>query len=215
MRNKKKAIIAAVAGAAIMAGTGGTFALWFDQAALGSNVDSIATGNLDLTVGNVEGRWVWTEVSNSASSALVDNAVTFDGNLVPGDQIKWEWTASDIDLFLTGDTIVANLYLDDVAIPAPVFFANLAAQGLEFYFADGDFNYDDAAGRFTIATGLTATNLAYFELGDLGFPTITVAHRVDGGTTGFGYDSGWGRELSGIEVIDLSAVTIRLQQITV
>lgn len=54
MNNRKKAIVSAVAGAALLAGTATTFALWQDTAALGAESDaaSIAIGHLLL-----DGQW--------------------------------------------------------------------------------------------------------------------------------------------------------------
>jgi len=213
MNKKTKGLVAAAAGAAILLGTGGTFALWFDSSPLNASVSDIATGDLGIEVAEFDGGWVWTKVSNSKFAANVGK--DFSGELVPGDAIKWTWTQADLELLLSGDTLVANLYLDGVLIPNAN--PNTVFAPLTFDLQDGTFAFDDATGRFLIASGLTAEDIEEFTINPANAPTITVGFPVDGdGVTNFGHDTGYGRglEIAGEEIVDISRVSIRLQQIT-
>jgi len=233
MNKKQKGLVCSAVGAALLLAAGGTFALWYDTADLGVNVDSLATGNLRLADHTVAGAWYWNTVSHSKFASLLNTRVgartipgqdgqpdqTVYGRLVPGDVVEWRWTDDSLSVLLVGDTIVADLYLDGVQIPTQEALEKILP--LELRFGDGQLRLDEQ-GRFVIASGLTAQNTTVQNV-VYNAPTITVEFPIDYGPTPPGYGHlpnaplhGYGRDqvIQGSDIIDLSRIQIRLQQIT-
>ena len=129
LNKKTKGLISAVAGASLLFGTAGTFALWYDQALFGATADAIQTGDLELRT--VAGsRWEWSQVSNlveggptvgspyrgEATMIQVEGVdVTLPAQqIVPADELTYEIVlAADDAIHLVGDTLLANLILED------------------------------------------------------------------------------------------------------
>jgi len=153
-----------IAGAALLVGSAGTMALWFDTAALGNPGDAVVTGDLRLGA-NQAGYWYWSNISiaQTGSKVTLAEAATWNAAhpgaetpkyaspllatdvFVPGDAVQFVW-AEDIDLYLvSGTTLLATLYLDgiadlDEALPAPlVVLVNGEAVELD---DDGNFTID-------------------------------------------------------------------------
>jgi len=112
MNKKTKGLVSLAAGAALMFGGAGTFALWFDTAAFGAGDSAIVTGQLDLADAQ-DGLWRWDQVSHPDSIDLIDAAFDPDADtLVPGDALRYAWNDDeDAAANLVGTTIVASLYL--------------------------------------------------------------------------------------------------------
>jgi len=225
MNKKTKGLIAGVVGAGLLLGASGTFALWFDTTALGTDGDSIATGLLSLDDVNFQGEWRWAEFSSTAHELEAGDAFNPNGELVPGDVIEWEWTEDELSVILSGDTILANIYLDGIVVEDIA--ATVAALApLTVTFGDGISLDVNDAGAFVIASGLTATNHADEIAAQFTAPTITVTFpqegRVNEGTPGLGYmpdaddydNIGYGRDMQigADEVFDFTRLSVRLQQ---
>jgi len=121
MKKKTKGLVALGASAALLAGTAGTFALWYDTQAIGIANNDIATGDLRLA-GDGDGTWHWRNVSNETHVGKVGTAIAASTKLVPGDAVKFVWDEDAITLTRTGDTLVANLYLEGHKVtPASIY----------------------------------------------------------------------------------------------
>ena len=107
MKKKTKGLLAAVAGASLLAGSGATFALWFDTADFAGN-DQITTGTLELKA-DFELDWVWTNVSNDAGPSVGDPFAPDAEVLVPGDAITGTVEFDDALVTAVGDTLVWEL----------------------------------------------------------------------------------------------------------
>jgi alternate signal-mediated exported protein len=224
MNKKTKGLVALGAGAALMFGGAGTFALWFDQLPLGAGTPAISTGDLYLTLGEdaATGKWTWAEVSSDNGPERTEDVAT-DALIVPGDALSWVWTKTDINYFLSGSTIVANLYLDGEQV-----FDRAALHPLVITVNDEDAVIGED-GSVLLAGGLTAPGSLNLELGLI--PSFTLTFPQDGDATvgNFGHlpssedgalegveGSGYGRRRSGenaFSVVDLSSLTVRLQQL--
>ncbi|GAA4286957.1 alternate-type signal peptide domain-containing protein [Georgenia daeguensis] len=88
-----KALVATGVGVALLAGGGGTFAAWSDEAPIAS-AKTIVAGQLDIV--NV-GNGVWTD---SAGNVLTDAY-----RIAPGAKITY---TTDVDIALEGDGLSAN-----------------------------------------------------------------------------------------------------------
>jgi alternate signal-mediated exported protein len=87
MNNKSKAIVSAVAGAALLAGTAGTFALWSASDTIG--IAAVQTGYLTIEAEDA----VLTDISPDANSTTW--SVT--DLMVPGDVIQADVSGYDVD----------------------------------------------------------------------------------------------------------------------
>jgi len=213
MNKKTKGLISLAAGAALFAGTAGTFALWFDTTPAGAAVSPIATGDLYLDGSAFTGAWAWTKVSNTPDGGPVVRDAYAGGALVPGDEVQWTWSEDAISYFLSGQTIVAELWLDGAAAPITAEALHPLVLDVEFFghtldFADGSVLIDS-----DLVAGAAAQDSA-FEA-----PEFTVTFPVDrAGENGWGHlpgdqGTGYGRRRESIEIIDVSNVSIRLQQV--
>jgi alternate signal-mediated exported protein len=195
----KKAIIGLVASAALLGGTAGTFALWFDSAALAADVNAISTGNLAVA-GSDDGSWVWTNTSTPVTG-LIGTAVGSNDLLVPGDAVTWNFDLSGIDPTLKGSTIVANLYLDGLGYITGADITPLVVQ------VNGQ---GIAAGTIVLAN-LNAEST--FEDVVLNLPTVLLGFPVAGTAQApTAALDGYGRSQT-IEAFNPSDLSIRLQQV--
>lgn len=112
LNNTKKAIISAIAGAALLAGTAGTFALWQDTEAIGNQ--TIVTGNLELSLSgdswNYINRLGYGTSGYGSTQAITPATIwTTADRLVPGTQIQQTLSA---DVTLVGTDLVAELRIN-------------------------------------------------------------------------------------------------------
>jgi alternate signal-mediated exported protein len=189
LNKKTKGLITGVVGASLLLGTAGTFALWYDSAALGADdaYATISTGNLEIQgAGTVEGNWVWETVSHSDFDELLDEDAT-GALLVPGDIVVWEWNDDEAEFalaaILEGHTLVAELILRgfvaaDIqrAVPAPLVV--------------------------TVSELPEVIDVETFSVTDL--PTITIA---------FPEGHNYGRNIEGVTAFNLSDFTVTLEQV--
>lgn len=106
---RTKAILAIVAGSALLLGGGGTYAYWSTQVNLGAG--TVQSGDLNLSLGS--GSWSLKGVLDAAA-----NPVSAIGNvrIVPGDVLT---LTQPLTVTLVGTTIAADLKVDTTtAIPA-------------------------------------------------------------------------------------------------
>jgi len=166
MKKKSKGFAALALAGALVAGTAGTFAMWFDQAALGAEGDAIVTGDLALGAEHA-GFWYWSHVSHEDADRVILGTTNEDGEavdatqvsdddvLVPGDGVTFVWADGIDEYIVEGTTLVATLYLDafgelvNSIMPAPLVVQVLGANGV---WAAPVFNDD---GTFTIDPILT------------------------------------------------------------
>lgn len=102
-RSRLTGILAIGAGALLLAGGGGTLAYWATSASL--EAGTIESGHLDLELG--DGSWT---LQGLASGPAVDLDDLDDVIIVPGDVLT---LTQELDVTLEGDTLVADLTVDD------------------------------------------------------------------------------------------------------
>jgi len=95
MNTRKKAIVSAVAGAALLAGTGATFALWQDSSDLDGGFDAITIHVGELNLANIA-----SETNQVTLGTADDGTVAF--RWVPGD---WLTSTITIDLPAQADLV--------------------------------------------------------------------------------------------------------------
>lgn len=103
MHRKARSVAAGITGVALLAGVGGTFALWTDETRFAR--DRATLGALALTAGELS----WTDVSPDVAAHAPGGrpvAVVDDFRLVPGDVLLG---TADVEVVLEGDTIAAVL----------------------------------------------------------------------------------------------------------
>jgi len=207
MKKTTKSILGVAAIATLFAGTAGTFALWYDTAALGAETDAVSTGDLRLTDESL-GEWVWSHVSHETDGITVDVTPLDSENdlLVPGDAVKFLWSEDAADITLAGTTLVAELYLDGVD----------GEDGLQqrlteplIVMVDGE--QVDATTSFLITV---ADGVATLPEIIVGFPV----DRDDEGELRYNLPeaelNGYGRNIVDADAISLYGLQLRLQQVT-
>jgi len=197
MNKKTKGLISGVVGAGLLLGAGGTFALWFDTAAFGADGDSVVTGLLNLDDAQ-DGNWIWSAVSNLESEELLgEDFDTEESELVPGDALEYVWTDEDgviaAEAALSGDTLLARLYLDGTFIANDAIYPlQLRVNGVLVDTAETEFAISDFQ-DLTGSTELPTVTLHFPALGD----TVDVAIRPgDRNPAGPADLAGYGREES-------------------
>lgn len=221
MKTKTKGLVAAAAGAALLAGSASTFALWFDTAALGAAGDTVATGRLALG-DDVGGAWTWLRRSDNGLENL-GNSIAANTEIVPGDAVQYVWDAEDIAIILSGDTLIANLYLDGVGYINP---ANIAPLTLTISGDDWEIgpvsqigNYGGVGGFLLIPGLRAATAPDAFPLPNivLDFPQDPTVHNDPYGLGHLPFSAlgGYGRDRSDVlaGVFTPAALQLRLQQV--
>ena len=98
MRNQKKALVAGIAGLAILAATGGTFAMWYAEGSL--STDTVETGYLRLSEDVV-----WEEGTVDRDGGQLDV-------WVPGD---WALGVIENGIELRGDNMIADFVVEAAA----------------------------------------------------------------------------------------------------
>lgn len=107
MNKMTKGAIATGVGVILLAGGGGTLAVWNET--VNANAGTITSGNLDLTTT----AGVWT-----ADGVAVSDISTY--KVVPGETLTY---TQDVDVTLAGDNISANLTATGIGDVAPGFDA--------------------------------------------------------------------------------------------
>jgi len=220
VNKKTKGIVAAAAGAALLAGSGATFALWYDTVALGTSGDSIQTGTLALSGGDLEGQWIWNAVSHENSNALIETETPLgNSELVPGDAVKWAWGADDIALTLIGKTLEAELILDGTFTATRDDISPLTVQvGTNHPTSSLQDALDQINDALTADSIVEAAFTNANGSGTIELPTIIVDFPTDPTDTGYGHRPGplgtaYGRNQTSGQYLDLGALSIRLQQV--
>lgn len=108
MNRKTKGALAVGAGAILLLGGAGSFALWSDEAPVGG--DAIQTGDLQLDCGSAG---AWTDVSPDGivGGTAVDPATDL---MVPGD---WWKFANTCTVVVTGKNMRAEISVDTDSVP--------------------------------------------------------------------------------------------------
>lgn len=101
MNKKTKGIVAGAAGAAILLGTAGTFALWTDTTTAPGAV--VTGGQLEISAGATT--WTWSDISG-AQGAVSNQPATETIRLVPGVELKG---TTVITPEIVGDHLIADL----------------------------------------------------------------------------------------------------------
>jgi len=209
LNKRTKALVTLAAGAALLTGTAGTFALWYDVAPLTGAVDEIHTGDLHLT-GAPTGAWYWANQSYGTDKV----GTPFTGTasrLVPGDGVKYVWGTNQPTIHLQGDTIVANLYLDGFQV-TPADLAPLVV-------LVGGLPADTTVTGGLMLSGITATNISNQNI-QAALPQVTIGFPLHRATPGAAVTpvmpgeegTGYARRKDFTNVLHLRDVQIRLQQ---
>jgi alternate signal-mediated exported protein len=129
MKNKKKAWIAGAAGAVLLMGAGGTFAVWTDSARI---VDGVVTGHLAVAADSLH----WTETTSEHD---IGEALT-SFPIVPGDVLEGTGTVSTtlVGLNLRGELRVTGGDAMPEPLTAQVQLAGADPSGVVQVGASGD-----------------------------------------------------------------------------
>jgi len=212
MKKIHKGLISALAGAALLAGTAGTFALWYDTAAMDTATDQIQTGDLRIK-GEGEGSWKWVNVSQGTvpTAAFVGSA----SELVPGDGVQYVWGSDDIELIKDGDTLLANLYLDGVQVAWEALAPLVVVVGTGDEAVVVDAQLADSVGGLVISGVETTDDVAAaLPIITIGFPLHYDSYGEPDPVAPTTADTNaWGRNIDESNVLNLAEVEIRLQQV--
>lgn len=105
-RNRIKGVVAIGAGALLLAGGATTLAYWTSSAPLSAGI--VQSGDLDLEL--VEESAAWTLQGVDGEVLVIDTEDLEDVLIVPGDTLT---LTQDLDITLEGDTLAADLTVDD------------------------------------------------------------------------------------------------------
>ena len=134
MNNKKKSLVSAIAGAALLAGTAGTFALWQDSAAFGADV--IQSGVL-----SVEAELTWD-----------DPEIEF---FVPTDIRRGQ---AEVTIDLRGDNLTAHLSIAGFEVTLEEDGSDLVASAPDGFFTIRLGGLAEITSSYDFATGATNQN---------------------------------------------------------